>query len=152
MNVKKIITTTTNEELNILGATLLSDMEAISLLTKGAREYPRYWWLRTTGYSSDHVCYVDGIGLVNYLRHSTVHRTYTVRPALVLSDIADTNWSVGDIFELRGYKFKILSPTLAWMFVQNIGSHCFDTKTSIYEESSIKIFVDEWFENLINEV
>lgn len=148
MNVKQI--TTVNRELNIIGATLLSEEEAKTLLTKEERVYKSYWWLRTPGRYGSRACSIDYDGDVR--SYSFVYYSNRgVRPALVLSDISDSNFKVGDIFEVAGYKFKVLSQTLAWMYEQDIGKLCFNEKTNIYEESSVKKFVDEWFENLTKE-
>lgn len=148
MIVKK--TFTKGKQLDIKGATLLSSDEAASLLTAAERRYWLTWWLRTPGSSSYYACNVSCVGGVADYGY-TVSYISGVRPALIINRIKSSGWKVGDIFEFDGKEFKILSPTLAWMYKDDIGRCAFRKSfkaddANDYEASDIKKFVDNWFE------
>ena len=131
------------------GATLLSANEAITLLTKEERKYKYPWWLRTPSYSSDPGYFVHYNGHVH--RDGDYVNNYNgIRPALVISNLG--GFKVGDIFSIGEYKFKIISPTLAWMYLQDIGKDYFDDKSNDYETSHVKQIIDAWFEKLKDEM
>lgn len=148
--VKKQIPTFVDEPLDIKGATLLSEEEVKSLLTEKERAYVYWWWLRTPGgYSSRHACYVSYGGSVNDYGVRVSDDDVGVRPALIIN-LESSDLEIGDIFKFGGKEFQILSPTIAWLFRDDIGRCAFrkDWKTanaSNYETSDVKKIIDEWF-------
>ena len=130
--------------LKFKGATLLYADEASNLLTEQERKYRIEWWLRTPGNISDYVCYVHGNGCVHYIG-SPVRSNFGIRPALQICNMGGFN--VGDIFSIGKYYFKIISPELAWMYNQEIGSSIFDRKYNYYMGSHIKNIVDAWYKD-----
>ena len=144
-----------NRNLKIVGATLLSVEEAENLLTMEDRRYGCWWWLRSPGYLSNYAAYVYRGGVVGYRGGGVAHGNRCVRPVLQISNLQSSNFQssnllIGDVFEVGGWKFKVISKNLAWLYEQDIGKHIFDAKTNIYEQSKIKQFVDDWFEREIN--
>lgn len=147
MFVKKQIQTYIPEQIEFEGATLLSVEEAKSLLTEQEREYENYWWLRTPGKNdSNYACLVFYDGYVSQSGNYTDDLN-DIRPALKIKNIG--NLKVGDIFKIGEYEFKIISPDLAWLYHQDIGTDIFDKETNVYENSHIKKIVDEWYEREI---
>lgn len=152
--VNKIISTTHKTEIEILGATLLSIDEAENLLTKEDMCYDCWWWLRSKGYDSFYVSYVDGFGDVH--DDADVDDIYgCVRPVLKI-DITGTDFKIGDVFMFGDKKFKIISENIAWMYCSDIGVYQFrydycSVNANDYEKSDIKKFVDKWFERVISE-
>ena len=138
-----------NKNLKINGATLLSIEEAESLLTKEELKYRYWWWLRSPGNLSKYAALVYNDGGVGYNGISVIYGDSCVRPALKISNLQSSNLSIGDVFEVGDYKFRIISENLAWLYEQNIGQLRFDEETNIYEQSEIKQFVDNWFEKEI---
>lgn len=135
--------------LTFIGAILLSDDEANTLLTKEERKYKDHWWLRTPGLGSSHVCYVYDEG--NVSRYGiNVSYVSGIRPALIISNLGD--FKVGDIISIGKYYFKIIEPQMAWLYKQDIGTYHFDVKSNNYETSHVKQVVDTWFEKLKKEM
>ena len=145
MTVEKIIITKEREELNIVGATLLSTEEAETLLSREERKYEDWWRLRSPGTDSSHAAGVDYLGSVNYFGLDVYRNDVAVRPALQIKDLRSSNLKVGDRFEFGGKLFRIISDELAFC-EEDIGYHRFDAETNVYEQSEIKKFVDAWFE------
>lgn len=131
------------------GATLLSANEAITLLTKEERKYKYPWWLRAPSKGSYLECLVNLYGDI-YFKGCLVSYSCDIRPALIISNLG--GFKVGDIFSIREYDFKIISPTLAWMYFQDIGADYFDDKSNDYETSHVKQIIDAWFEKLMDEM
>lgn len=132
----------------VLGATLLSREEAEELLTKEERFYENWWWLRSPGYYSFDTCYVNFGGYV-YDDCYTNYAGGGVRPALKIN-ISSSDVKVGDVFMFGGKEFKIISPELAWMHNDDIGTCAFREKrdapdANVYEVSDVKNYVDAWF-------
>ena len=136
----------TPAEIEFSGATLLSADEAKTLLTKEERKYKDSWWLRTPGYFSNCACIVYHYGDVYDDGYSVSFGNFGIRPALQISNLGSFN--VGDIFSIGKYYFKIISPELAWMYLQDIGKDYFDNKSNNYETSHVKEIVNSWFEKL----
>lgn len=139
MKVNEIVKTTVEREIEIIGATLLSieDLDYLSLEDELC--FADSWWLRSPSYDSD-------VAIYFYYRdddfpdygNSKVDRCHCVRPALKIKNIESSNMSVGDVFELGGYEFKIVSENLAWMYKQCIGSSSFNRSRSDKIQSAIK--------------
>ena len=135
--------------LEFKGATLLSSDEASTLLTEQERKYIIGWWLRTPGNHSYYMCYVYGDG--NVCRYGiNVSYDRGIRPALQIANLG--NFKVGDIFSIGDYYFKIISPTRAWMYLQDIGTDYFDEKSNNYKASHVKQIIDSWFKELKEEM
>lgn len=135
------------EDIIILGATIPS-VEEIRVVSEHERVFPYGWWLRSPD-SFDTLTYrvnVDG-----QITSGAIARCYYVRPALIVSDISNSNFKVGDMFEFKGQYFMFLTNTLAWMCKRDIGEHYFDQETNIYENSHIKTVVDNWFAAFMKE-
>ena len=145
MKVKKLKEIESDIAFN--GATLLSLDEAEDFLTKVERMYSLCWWLRTPGLGSSIACYVGNYGYVHRYGDFVIS-SYGIRPALIISDLGD--FKVGDCFSIGEYEFKIISPTLAWLYKQNICKTVFGT-TNDYEKSHAKKVVDHWYETLLKE-
>lgn len=153
MKVRKVIRRKVETELEITGATLLFPDEAEEFLLEEDRCYDDWWWLRSYGYDGSFAAYVDEFGDIHC--EGTQVDEYggcAVRPALKIKNLETSGLSVGDIFEMKGYEFKIISENLAWMYNQNIGNGFFNKdyrKGNDYENSDIKKYVDCWYEYLI---
>ena len=155
MKVNKIVNSTIECELEITGATLLSIEEAEEYLTDEERKYICWWWLRSGSYSSHNAASVYGDGFISYYGYGdfVCDSGDCVRPALQIKNLESSNLEIGDIFELGGYEFKVISENLAWMHKQDIGCCAFNKDLengNNYETSDVKKFVDEWFKALIN--
>lgn len=137
------------EGLEIAGATLLSieDAEALPLRL---REYNYWWWLRSPGDDSYSTASVYCDGSINYCGASCDYCGDAVRPALKIKNLESSNFEIGNIFIFGGKKFEIISKNLAFC-LEDIGRHCFQkdcwlTDANDYEESTVKKYIDEWFE------
>lgn len=147
MFVKKQVQTYIPEQVEFEGATLLSVEEAQSWLTEEEKEYENYWWLCTPDRNNNRcACFVFYDGYISPSGNYTDDLN-DIRPALKIKNIG--NLKVGDIFKIGEYEFKIISPDLAWLYHQDIGTDIFDRETNVYENSHIKKVVDEWYEKEI---
>ena len=138
-----------DRSLKITRATLLSIEESENLLTNEERSYHCWWWLRSPGYFSYNAADVSSDGDVYYYGIYVDDGYRCVRPALQISNLKSSDLQIGDTFEVGDYNFRVISENLAWMYAQDIGQHIFDKKTNIYEQSEIKQFVDDWFDEEI---
>lgn len=147
MKVKK------EEDLPILGASLLSEYEAEKFLTQSEREYKNSWWLKGGG--SIDVPFIRAEGDASPF--GDMDDPLSVRPSLKIN-IQNTSWQIGDIFIFKNKKFKILSPDIAWMYEDDIGKCAYvgfvdQERYHEYNEDNgiggilIKRFVDKWFKN-----
>lgn len=146
MKVGKI--TTQEEELDIIGATLLS-VEEVEGLPKRLRGYGDWWWLRSHGFVRGFAALVNGDGSADDCGYF-VDTDMPVRPALIINNLNSSNLKIGDSFMFGGEEFAIVSGTLAFCKA-DIGTHCFRANWkakngSDYEKSDVKKFVDSWFE------
>lgn len=151
MKVNKIIKSTVEEELKITGATLLSIEEA-EILTEKERKYTSQWWLRSHGTFSYYATLVHDDGYISSIGYHVDNNYTCVRPALTINNLKSSNLEIGDIFEIDGYEFKIISKNLAWMYKQDIGCYAFNEdygKGNNYITSNVKKFVDKWFRILM---
>lgn len=148
MKVSKIVKSRVEEELQIIGATLLSIEETKEYLTEEERRYNNWWWLRSPGLASNCATYVIYHGRILTYGSYVNDIDVSVRPALQISNLKSSNLEIGDTFELGDYEFKIISDNLAWMYRQDIGQYAFNNafKGNDYETSDVKKIVDEWFE------
>ena len=149
MNVNKIVVNEIPSEIEFSGAVLLSANEASTLLTEQEREYKFNWWLRTPGFSSSYACNVFSGGGVNDYGYD-VGLVSGIRPALIISNMGE--FKVGDIFSIGDCYFKIISPTRAWLYKQDIGLHSFDVTTTTYEFSLVRNSVKAWYEKLLKDI
>ena len=152
MLVKKYVTDDVN--LDITGATLLSIEEAGQLPLE-LRKYNNWWWLRSPGKDYDFAASVNTLGTVLYNGDAISSSSDAVRPALQIKNTQSSNLQVGDKFEFGGKEFKVISYNLAFC-VTDIGKCCFrkDWKaadSNDYEKSDVKKFVDEWFNQSVQE-
>ena len=137
-----------NTSLGFSTATLLSVNEVMTLLTPKDRRYPYSWWLRTSGSCSNSTCFVSHLSQI-YSDGTCDAYVSAIRPALIISSLGD--YKVGDVFSIGGYYFKIISPTRAWLYKQDIGCYTFG-KSNDYNTSLAKEIVDSWFKKLKEEM
>ena len=138
--------------LRIEEATLLSVDEAKKLLSIKDREYPGWWWLRSSG---DYQLTAAGVYRDGSIDSDGINVYYgdgCVRPALRIS-LKSTDYEIGDTFSFGGETFKIISDDLAFC-LESIGTYCFRKNwkapdVSVYGVSDVKKFVDAWFEKAI---
>ena len=137
-----------NTQLEFSGTTLLSADEVESLLTEQERKYKCHWWLRSPGYYSN---YAGGVNYYGDVIRTGYHVNYgyCIRPALQIANLGD--FKVGDVFSIGEYYFKIISPELAWLYKQDIGSYSFG-KDNDYDTSLAKEVVVSWFKELKEEM
>lgn len=126
--------------ITILGATLLSKDEAEDLLSPHELDC---FWLRD----------MDKYGNTYYAAQCAIFSMCPdgglalVRPALNIK-ITDPSIHIGDTFDVGPYEFKIISSTIAWMHVHDLGPMKFHSKKSAfvdYEHSDTKVVVDKFF-------
>lgn len=156
MKIEKVVTTTKTEELEILGATLLSAEEAETLLTEAERVYDNWWWLRSPGDDQNHAAGVRSDGSVDDDGHYVLNGNDCIRPALKIFNLQSSNLDIGDRFKFGGQIFKIISEDLAFC-EGDIGRGCFrkdweEEEANHYETSDVKKAVDNWFEQSITEL
>ena len=150
MTVDKIVTQ--KEELEIIGATLLSIEEAEKLPLR-LRKYNRWWWLRSPGYFSNFATGVSSGGSVDRHGYRVSSSIVAVRPALIIKNLKSSNLKILDQFEFGGKIFEVISKDTSFC-LEDIGIYTFrknykieDNNANDYEKSDIKKFVDDWFEN-----
>lgn len=148
-NVKHVATID-EQDLDILGATLLTVEEA-KQLPKRLREYYTWWWLKSPGYYSYYAAYVYANGFV-YNYGTDVSDEYgSVRPALIISNLESSGLEIGDTFEFGKKRFEIISNDRAFCLTgEGPCAFRYDWKASDandYEKSDIKKDVDEWFDD-----
>ena len=73
-----------------------------------------------------------------------------IRPVLEIRSLG--SFKIGNIFSIGNYKFKIITPDIAWLYKQDIGKDYFDDKSNDYETSHVKQIIDAWFEDLKKEM
>jgi len=149
MKVNKIIKSTVEDKLEITGVTLLSIEEA-EILTEEERKYTSWWWLRSPGTFSYYATLVNDDGYISSIGYHVDNNYTCVRPALIINNLKSSNLEIGDIFEIDGYEFKIISENLAWMCKQDIGRYTFNDfgNGNNYITSNVKKIVDNWYERL----
>jgi len=153
MKVNRMITSTEEQNLEIVGVTLLEISDVKVYLSLRERAYPYKWWLANTGSKPGLASCVDTDGLFYRGRDlEDGQHTYiecSVRPALIIKDLEKTNFYIGDTFALCGYEFKIISDRLAWMYNNDIGNCAYSLNlyddSNIYSKSDVKKYVDKWF-------
>lgn len=152
MVVDKVITQ--KEQLDIIGATLLSIEEAKQLPLR-LRKYTNWWWLRSSGYRSNRAAVVCSFGSVSDPGSSIEYCDRVVRPALKINNLNCSNLQIGDVFMFGGKWFEVISNSLAFC-LEDIGFYCFgrDLKAedaNDYEKSDVKEFIDDWFNRSLQE-
>ena len=144
MTVDKIVTQ--KEQLEIVGATLLSLEEAETLPLR-LRKHTNWWWLRSPGYYSYFVAFISGMGSINYHGTNVYYKDGAVRTALKIKNLNSSSLKIGDRFIFGNKTFEIISENRAFC-LEDIGEQRFrKDDTNDYEQSDIKKFIDEWFEN-----
>lgn len=154
MIVNKIVEVITPYDLEIDGVTLLSAEEAEEFLGIGDREYVDDWLLRSPGEGDGRVAFVHGDGAISNYGCLASDESVKVRPALKISNLESSTFRIGDSFMISCYRFKIISPNLAFMECQDIGYYafnydCYNKFSCVYSTSDVKEWIEEWYENLI---
>ena len=137
----------------IKGATLLSADEA-KQVSEDIRTFWNWWWLRSPGYSTPNVSYVDEFGDVGV---SIVNRDGgSVRPALQLNLESSDQISDGTKLRIGGYDFTVVCNGKYALCDTSIGRKLVVFRedwqaedANIYEVSDIKKAVDKWFNDKI---
>ena len=140
------------EKLHFDSATLLSVEEVKELLSDEDRAYYEWWWTRTVGTDNHCVADISVYGNI-YTKGNRPDLDYSivVRPVLIISGLKESGFGIGDTFKFDGKIFKIISENLAFC-TEDIGHHQFNNDfkaedANIYDNSEVRRFVDEWFEN-----
>ena len=148
MKIKKEIKTFEPVELELAGATLLSEEEISTLLSPTDRACGFYWWTRTPYFASIEWC----VGRSGDANNDTCSYAFSLSPALTIKNLEGSGLKIGDFFEIGKYRFKVISENLAWLYRQSIGEYPYkktpDGEAPCYETSDAKKVVDEWFKNL----
>lgn len=136
------------EDLDILGATLLTVDEAKQLSGK-LRAYDNKWWLKSPGFDFDFAAIVNYGGFVDSIGNNVSSDNDIVRPALIISNLESSDLKIGDTFEFGGKQFEIISDNRA-LCVGDIGYSVFRenqeaSDANDYEKSDVKKYVDDWF-------
>ena len=146
MTAEKIITTTQEIDIDVIGITLLSAEEAEDV-DKNTRCIDNYWWLRSPGIFSDHAAVVDDGGDI-LGDGSIVFVSIGVRPALIISNLGSYNLRIGDRFVLAGEQWIVISEYKA-LCSRIIAKTPFSadrgaSNVNDYEKSGIKTRLNEW--------
>ena len=147
----KLIISKKSIELEIDGVTLLTIEEAKALIDKQRYQTPT-WWLRNI-----YAAFVDGeSGSVDVTGIDICNELFGVRPALQISNLTSSDFEIGDRFEFANYTWTVISEDKA-LCDDIIGYSVFrdDWKAkdaSDYEKSDIKKYLDNWWEEMQNEV
>lgn len=146
MAINKIITTTEEQDINIIDVTLLTVEEA-KALDNDIREIGKFWWLRSSGYFVNYAACVDDYGCVYYYG-DYVSDTEGVRPALKISNLSSSNLSINDTFEMTGHTWTVISEDTA-LCNDIVGKTCFRSDwrsedANNYEKSDIKKWLANW--------
>ena len=153
MLANKLVKTPVN--LDIKELTLLTEEEAMTLLTKEQRSIRKYgfWWLRTS--LSDKLGRVSSIGEDGELYVGPVDAVAAMVPALKISNIKSLGLKIGDKVHVAGETWSIISDDLAWCS-RAIGLSYFREETmppddityfpdiNEYEKSDVKKQLDKW--------
>jgi len=155
MKVTRVITKELELNLKITEATLLTIEEAEQLPEK-LKNYNRYWWLRSHGYTYNFAANVIYGGSVSSVGSLVSCYNYAVRPALIISNLKSSCFRIGDTFKFGNKDFEIISNDRAFC-LGDIGYSLFREDwraddANNYEKSDVKKFIDEWFEKSIEEV
>lgn len=146
MQAQKVIQTKQDIDLDIQEVTLLSREEAENFLTPEQRSIGARWWLRSAHESlSD---YAGEICRDGRLYYDYVSNSNGVVPALRISNLASNNLKIGDILEVGGKLWKVISEDLAWCD-HNVGRTVFRedyeaSDANDYEKSDVKKWLDQW--------
>lgn len=143
MIVKKI--TTEDQDIRILGMTLLSVEEA-KALPDDIRTIGKPWWLRSPGISAYDAAIVLDLGTVNDYGFYVNGDEYGIRPALII-DQTSSNLQIGDRFALAGYEWTVIKEYA--LCNDCIGECTFREDwqaedANIYEASDVKRFIEAW--------
>lgn len=133
------------EDIEILGATLLSEEEAKLLPTEMlAAGY--CWWLSSQGYEPAYACCIYGDGYIYH--YCTIDNSAGVRPVLKIN-LNSSSLKIGDKILFGDYCFTIISDKSA-LCDKIIGTCVFRKdwdaeNANDYEKSDIKRLVDAWY-------
>ena len=149
IQAEKIVETTEPVQIELAGATLLSEEEVSTLLSTTDRARGFYWWTRTP-FNAYYERFVSYGGIAGSDSCSVAN---SLSPACVIKNLEGSGLKVGDFFTVGKYRFKVISENLAWLYKQSIGEYPYkktpDGKELCYETSDAKKVVDEWFEKEI---
>lgn len=149
MTVTKIIRTAEPTELEITGATLLS-IEEYRKHRISISSLNNLWWLRSQGYFGGCAAPVFIGGPLCDDDEYICKDSIAVHPALKIKNLISSNLWIGDKFNVNGYTFTVISKDYA-ICDSPIKKHKFDKTENNYEESEIKKYIDEWFEDNFND-
>lgn len=155
MKVTRVITEELELNLKITEATLLTIEEAKQLPEK-LKNYDRYWWLQSHGYTYNFAANVIYGGSVSSAGSLVNCYNYAVRPVLIISNTESSGLKIGDVFKFGGKQFEIISDNKAFCLTDiglcNFREDWRADDANNYEKSDVKKFIDEWFEKSIEEV
>lgn len=148
VKVNKIIINKEQQELDIVGVTLLSVEEAAKLSLE-IRNIDDWWWLCSPGILPCEATLVSH-EIVDYAGHD-VDEANGVRPALQISNLGDSNLKEGDKFKWGDYTWTIIFDQYALcdkcvaLLPFREDSEAKDA--NVYEKSDIKKYLDQWYED-----
>lgn len=157
MKIDKIVQAKKEIELNVIGATLLSE-EEYEEYKKNIPWLWNDWWLRSTGHTYEldsYARYVDGEYKDGEDENKNVYSLNVdirlgVRPALIISDSCDL--IIGDKLSLCGYDFTVISDKYALcnhtLIKAPFRADWRAADAEDYEHSDVKKCVDSWFKNI----
>ena len=146
-NALKRIVTTEPVELDIAEVTLLSCEEYLELKDWIPPIY-KAWWLCSSHIDDDIMAGVVG-------SHGSLDNNYTdssgsfsVRPALRIRNLASQHLKIGDVIELAGYTWTVISDDMA-ICDAVVGKCCFRKDwrapdAGTYDKSDIKRWIEAW--------
>ena len=155
MQIDKLIISKEPIELEIDGVTLLTVEEAKALTDK-QRYQTASWWLRSPGNNDYNAAFVVGGSGFVYVFGIIVDKEFGVRPALQISNLTSLNFEIGDKFDFANYTWTVISEDKA-LCDDIIDNSAFrkDWKAkdaNDYEKSDIKKYLENWWEEMQNEV
>lgn len=126
------------------------EIETIYLLSiQQAERLPGYilaigdsWWLRSPGTFCG-TAEVDENGNINYSGLRVDYNCLGVRPVLTVKDLDSLNFEIGETVKVLGLLAQYIGNNSV-LLCKSIAKHKFDSKSSDYETSEIKQFIEEW--------
>lgn len=137
-----------DKNLNVVGVDLLTVKEALKLPVEILAHRDRYW-LKDQGNDFYHVADVWADGVVNEAGINSYHINTVLRPVLVLEDLDQSDFEIGDYFWFADLRWLIINEEHAFC-MQDLGHHNFNGDNTIatanqYEYSDAKKFLDKWW-------
>lgn len=146
-NALKHIVTTEPVELDIAEVTMLSSEEYLEAKAWIPPIY-EYWWLRSLHINNDHMAGVVAANGRLLGRDTDSSGSFSVRPALRIRNLASQHLKIGDVIELAGYTWTIISDDTAICDVV-VGKSCFREDwqapdANAYDKSDVKKWLENW--------